>query len=715
MYLLKDKALKEKLNQGETEYLLTNGLGGYASNTINEMPMRKYHGILVAALNPPVNRFMSLVRTLEEITVESQSYQLFSSKYNEEESCETDCLKSFRKDAGVHWTYEQNDLFALEKSLYLVQGQNKAILRFKLQSGQKPIQFKMTPEYSIRDHHEVLSASDLPPAWQIDNTEEGLGLKLSSTYNCNSHTPDLDECYSRHLVTNLSLTRPQCDSGSQKPEAFPTWQTKSLNQWSRPYYLSNEVERGLETYTSHYKPLEFILDLKPHTSTVFYLSLEVPLAEGDISENKIVRTESPESLIQREEALYLELLRLSEGRRENLSGSLKSAHEKLSVAANNFIAYRESTGQQTILAGYPWFTDWGRDSMISLCGLTLSAGRPHLFREIYETFEKYMNHGILPNMFPDDGQEPLYNTVDATLWMPIAMNRYLEHTGDHPYVEAHFIKTMRELIEHYQKGTLNNTYMDTDGLIWSGDESTQLTWMDVKVEGWVVTPRHGKAVEINALWYNALMIGAKFESDASLKDRYLEIADKVKQSFNDVFWNESLGYLNDVVRSDEVISLIRPNQLIAISLPYPLLDVEKTQKVLSLVTEKLYFDTGIRSLAQDQPNYKGYYGGNVLARDGAYHRGTGWGWLMGPFMDAVIELSTRQNKNPVELQAQLETILEKAIPHLDELCLGQYAENFDGDAPHHGRGCMAQAWSVAELLRGLDQLNELKKGRRDDE
>lgn len=711
MYLLENKDLKEKIDGLETEYLLTNGLGGYASNTLNEMPMRKYHGILVAALNPPVERFMSLVRTLDTIESKTQSYQLFSSKYEENKVRETDCLKSFEKEAGVHWIYSQEGVFALKKSLYLINGKNQAILKYEIESGKEAIHFQLRPEFSIRDHHEVLSQDSAPP----ESLMEDLCLHLTSHYSGKAHSPDQTLNYSKQIHTSFELVQAQ-ESTTALMETNPNqWQVSKLNQWSAPYYLSNEVERGLETYTCHFQPASYQIEIEANSRKTFYAVLKVDEGKPEKNQSSDLSNESPEALIQREIERYQFLLASGQDRRDCLPHALKKAHETLSIAANDFIVRRQSTGKHTILAGYPWFTDWGRDSMISLSGLTLSTGRPHLFREIYETFERYMKSGILPNMFPDDGEAPLYNTVDATLWMPIAMNRYYEETQDEAYVKAHFVKTLRELISEYQKGTLNNTYMDEDGLIWSGDESTQLTWMDVKVNGWVVTPRHGKAVEINALWYNALMIGAQFEEDPQLKEGYLALADKVKANFNQSFWNSSKNYLNDVVRGDEVIDLLRPNQLIAISLPYPLLDLEKTEQVLQQVSEHLYFDKGIRSLAPHEPDYQGYYGGNVLSRDGAYHRGTGWGWLLGPYMDAVDQLAMRKGEEMERRTASLVGILNQAIPHLNELCLGQYAENFDGDPPHHGRGCMAQAWSVAEIVRWIDQVNQRMKGSKADE
>ncbi len=680
MYRLELADLKDKQTLRETEYLLTNGLGGYASSTVTGCHTRKYHGVLVASLNPPVERFMTVSKLIEAISVANTEVSLNSYDISTSESHETDCLKTFEKDWGVHFTYALETGLTLKKSLYLLQGENTALVRYEINSPLSGC-MKLRPELSIRDHHEVSSPEGHEPLWH----EASKQVQIESAHLPNGLKIALKSDLSEPVLASL----------------------KPINQWTGPYYLSNEAERGLQETEYTYVPFEWHIEFEANQPLIFNVIVTTEME---------LPKETPKKIIHQIKAHHEALLLKCKAKGESLSNALKPAQEALVIAASDFIVNRASTGKSTILAGYPWFTDWGRDSMISLSGLTLSAGRPEKFREIYETFERYMKDGILPNVFPDKGDEPRYNTVDATLWMPIAMLRYYEETKDIDYVKAHFLPTIQQIIQHYSKGTLNNTYMDTDGLIWSGDESTQLTWMDVKVNGWVVTPRHGKAVEINALWYNTLQIGYFFnimgnEYESKEAEAWLQLADKVKESFVKTFWNEAGSYLYDVVRGDEKLDYIRPNQLFALSLPYPLLEEKRAQSVFEVVKLHLWMPFGLRSLSPMDAEYRGYYGGNVLSRDGAYHRGTGWGWLIGPYLDAYYRVEIGLGKTENEVMDAIELMVLKACTHLETICLGQFCENFDGDEPFHGRGCMAQAWSVAELLRWVAKINDFKLGR----
>ena len=682
MYALELKGLEDITRKMETEYLLTNGLGGYASSTVIGCPTRKYHGVLVAALNPPVERIMTVSRISETIIVENRAFDLKAYAKSATEICETDCLTNFKKDHGVHFTYGVDGAFTVHKSQYLCHGENTALLRYEINCHKDGL-FRLMPELSIRDHHDVSGPASVKPTWSVQKERVDI-----------VH-PDLPSGLRMALMFQ----------NDERMETIAP--SRILDAWCGPYHLRNEAERGLQETEYTYAPFEWDIDMASGESKVCYLwvSTEAALPQTH-----------PEAQIQQLKERHDLLLEQGKKRLPGLEESLSQIGEALVLAADDFIVNRQSTGKATILAGYPWFTDWGRDSMIALSGLTLSAGRPEDFREIYETFEKYMKNGVLPNVFPDKGDEPRYNTVDATLWMPIAMLRYYEETHDIQYVKAHFLPTLQQIIHHYQLGTLNNTYMDADGLIWSGDESTQLTWMDVKVNGWVVTPRHGKAVEINALWYNTLQIGYFFNIMVSGSENleaavWKKLSETVKQSFVKTFWNESGGCLYDVVRGEERIDSIRPNQLFALALPYPLLEEKRAQSVLEVVKLHLWMPYGLRSLSPKDPAYHGYYGGDVLARDGAYHRGTGWGWLIGPYLDSLYYVS-QQEKQPEETTvATIEAIILEASTHLNDICIGQICENFDGDAPFHGRGCMAQAWSVAELLRWVAKLNDLKLRR----
>ncbi len=358
---------------------------------------------------------------------------------------------------------------------------------------------------------------------------------------------------------------------------------------------------------------------------------------------------------------------------------------------------RQSTGYDTVLAGLPWFTDWGRDTMISYTGLTLCTGRFEKAHDILLTFAKYCKDGLIPNMFPDSGLEPLYNTVDASLWYFYAVYKYLEYVATpdaYEFIKKDIYPCLKDIISTYKKGTDFSIYMDTDGLIHAGSGLDQVTWMDVRVGDWVATPRHGKPVEINALWYNALctmdMLQAKFGDN---DDSYRQLASLVKTSFNKRFWNENTGCLYDVVDEDD--DTIRPNQIYAVSLPFTMLDKEREKAIVDTVMDKLYVGCGLRSLDPDHKDYHPIYIGSLSKRDHAYHQGTAWGFLLGGFISAYVKVNGRTKETALCADKLLNPVRE----HLLNNCIGSICEIFDGDAPHNGRGCYAQAWSVGEVLR----------------
>jgi predicted glycogen debranching enzyme len=374
----------------------------------------------------------------------------------------------------------------------------------------------------------------------------------------------------------------------------------------------------------------------------------------------------------------------------------------LVAAADQFVVARGT--RQTVLAGYHWFGDWGRDTMIALAGLTLVTGRFETARGILSEFARHTSRGMLPNRFPDDGgHAPDYNTVDATLWFFEAARAYLQYSDDAEFVRAELYDVLVDIIAWHVRGTRFQIHVDMDGLLSSGEEGAQLTWMDAKVGDWVVTPRHGKPVEIQALWYNALRVmenfAREFEDKAGEK-LYGEMAAQAAESFNRSFWNEERGCLYDVIEADLINSgrrdaSIRPNQILAVSLHYSMLSEERARRVVETVERELLTPYGLRSLSPHDPGYRGRYEGDPLSRDGAYHQGTVWAWLIGPYVSAYLKIfgETTQGR---ERAARL---LEGFRQHLGEAGLGQISEIFDGDPPHTPRGCIAQAWSVAELLR----------------
>lgn len=398
-----------------------------------------------------------------------------------------------------------------------------------------------------------------------------------------------------------------------------------------------------------------------------------------------------------------EVFQKFEGRKQHLldlAGFKNENIQRLVLAADDFIVHRESTKKKTILAGYPWFTDWGRDTMISISGLTLSTGRAKEGFEMIEGFLKMLHQGIIPNNFPDEGQEPMYNTSDGTLWLFQAVYAYYQKTKDLEGIKNIFPRLV-EIIEHHLWGTINEIYMDTDGLLSTGNEETQLTWMDVKVEGWVVTPRHGKAVEINALWYNALSVLKALAEEIGerevVKKLNLEsLIPKVKKAFNEQFWNAEASRLYDLVIDGEPVDIPRPNMIFAVSLSFEVLDKDKWKAVVDTVASDFKTPYGLLTLRRDDPDFHGVYAGSLLERDGAYHRGTAWGWLLGPYFTARYKVYSDLREIKRDIKA--------AFEHLDEGVMGSFSEIFQGDFPHAQRGCPAQAWSVAELIRVWDEL-----------
>jgi predicted glycogen debranching enzyme len=354
-----------------------------------------------------------------------------------------------------------------------------------------------------------------------------------------------------------------------------------------------------------------------------------------------------------------------------------------------------------VIAGYHWFTDWTRDTMISLPGLCLSTGRFDDARKILEAFAQYSSEGMLPNRFMDNGQAPEYNTVDGTLWYFIAIYKYWQATGDNDFICNHMLPVLKDIIGWHERGTRYHIHEDADGLLYAGEAGIQLTWMDAKVGDWVVTPRTGKAVEIQALWYNALHIYAEFLSLHEEKEAAAAIKDKaalVKKHFRQQFVDKATGWLYDVVDGETKDASLRPNQLLAISLPYPLIKGKRAGAILEAITEKLYTPVGLRSLSPEDPAYRGIYEGDVLHRDGAYHQGTVWSWLLGPFTDAVMTVHGGKKG-----KVKAKKIIKAFRYHLSEACIGSVSEIFDGNAPYAPRGCVSQAWGVAEILRVIKE------------
>jgi predicted glycogen debranching enzyme len=445
-------------------------------------------------------------------------------------------------------------------------------------------------------------------------------------------------------------------------------------------YYPREEERGENPLEDHFCPGYFEVLLEPGEVKEFSFCASIE----DLSP---VYCHSGPDLLEKERERLNRLL--------DASGLPDDFSRRLALSADSFIVRRRSTGAKSIIAGYHWFNDWGRDTMIALPGLTLATGRYADAREILKTFARYCREGLIPNMFPDAMGEPLYNSVDASLWFFNAVHKYLQYTGDTAFVLKEIYPVLKDIAGWYIKGTRFNIKMDEDGLILAGAPEMQLTWMDAKVDGWVVTPRQGKPVEISALWYNALVILEGLASVAGEAFPHRGLSQKIKKSFEEKFWCREGGYLYDVIDGEKADAGFRPNQVIALALPHSPVDPQRAGIILGRVWQELYATYGLRSLSYYDPAYRGVYGGDRLSRDGAYHQGTAWSWLMGPFITAY----RKAHRYSAASRKQAEYFISPFKDHLASHGLGHISEIFDGNDPVVPRGCIAQAWGTAELLR----------------
>lgn len=627
------------------EWLETNGLGGYAMGTLAGAHTRRYHGLLCAALRPPVDRRMLLSKLDEQVRVDGAEHALSCNLYggvvhpNGHER-----LVGFRRDPWPTWTYEAGGA-RIEKSVIMVQGHNAVIVRYACLEAPQPVALLARPLLAMRDHHHLCRA----------RVEFELQAEAAP-----------------------GVVMLQRDGGPMLRLEFGAGAFAPSTEWYYNFDYPIERERGLDCIEDLYSPGTVEWVLHPGRAATLTAGAGEPLPMGV--------EEAVEDERRRREALAA---RAPEG---------DEVARTLFVAADQFIVTRPDRGKDalSIIAGYPWFTDWGRDTMIALPGLLLATGRHDEARRVLLTYADAMEDGLIPNVFPDGPSEAAYNTVDATLWFFVASRRYYKATRDLDLFADTLFDRMREAMAAHVQGTRHGIRMAADGLLTAGDETTQLTWMDAKVGDWVVTPRHGKAVEINALWHSAIRTMEFFARKLGEESGpYGRLARAVKEAFRATFWSDELGYCYDCVRGEERDATLRPNQVIALALPYSVLKGTQERSILRVVTERLLTPCGLRTLAPDHPGYRGRYEGDQWARDGAYHQGTVWPWLLGPYLDAYMAHS---NRSP-EMRGRVRELLACLVDHLAQAGLGTVSEIFDGDAPHCPRGCPAQAWSVAELLR----------------
>jgi predicted glycogen debranching enzyme len=649
--------LNDYASSSQLEWLETNGQGGYASSSLSGANTRRYHGLLVASLNPPVERTVLLSKLDETLLIEEEDQtepiqlalganQFPGTLYPRG----FEYLTSFEHSPFPVFTYQAEGI-TLRKTIAAVSGENTTLIIYEVEEATSPFTLSLLPLYSGRDFH------------KLSHVNDAIGRQY---------------LFDDHIFRTLND-----QDGTELFISVPGATFREAPSWYYNFEYAVEQRRGMD----------FREDLFTHGS------FEISLKRGD-RVGIIVSTLSPEG------RNALELLEEERSRRAQLvrDSSWNEDVRRLVLAADQFVVKRDQL--KTVIAGYHWFADWGRDAMISLPGLCLVTGRYSEAQHILQQFADNVSEGMLPNRFPDVGEKPEYNTIDATLWFFHAVYRYFHYTQDKAFIDQIF-PILEKIIECHVDGTRYGIKVDPiDGLLHGGQPGVQLTWMDAKVGDWVVTPRVGKPVEINALWYTALRAMEYFSDFLGQQPKtpkYREAADRVHKNFNKQFWNKKDGYLFDVIDDGKPNADIRPNQLYAISLPFPLLSRDRARKVLSVVSQELLTTRGIRSLNSGNSAYRGRYEGGVMQRDGAYHQGTVWSFLLGPYVDALVNVKGQSGKK------EASKIIQQFLGHLNEGCIGSVSEIFDADMPHEPRGCIAQAWGVAEILRVIMEHTLVKR------
>lgn len=653
------------------EWLVTNGLGGFASGTVSGALTRRYHGLLIAALNPPLGRTLLVAKLDETASSGGNDYALFTNRW----AGGVVDPDGFRNIERFHlegttpaWTFALADAL-LEKRIWMGQGVNTTYVQYHLRRASGPVTLAAKALVNYRDYHGATRGGDWPVPVLITPVPHGLRVIA-----CDGATP----YYILSDRANVTQGR----------------------DWYKNFSLSVEQDRGFDGLEDHLYVGEFRAALQPGETLTFVASTEAQ-PSLDSAAAYAERQEYEQSLLPQGADWAENLLLGSQPAITVITPPPSRPPSQLFLAADQFIVSRPTPDDpdgKTVIAGYPWFGDWGRDTMISLPGLTLATGRPGVARSILRTFARFVSQGMLPNRFPDAGEAPEYNTVDATLWYFEAIRAYYETTNDEALLRELF-PILKDIVDWHVRGTRYQIHMDADdGLLYAGEAGAQLTWMDAKVGDWVVTPRTGKPVEINALWHNALRALAGFARRLSEPDTYTAMADRVQANFGK-FWYEAGGYCCDVVGGpggDD--ASLRPNQLFAVSLPHSPLTADQQKAVVDACARHLLTSHGLRSLAPGHPGYIGHYGGDQRQRDGAYHQGTVWSWLIGPFVTAHLRVYNDR--------AMAKSFLEPLIYHLNDHGLGSTGEIFDGDPPFTPRGCIAQAWGVAELMRAWQEVSK---------
>jgi predicted glycogen debranching enzyme len=649
------------------EWIITNGLGGYASSTVLGLNTRKYHGLLVAAFNPPVDRHVVVAKLDEQLLDGEATYPLHSNEFQGGIRPQGHvALERFTRFPCPTFTYSTHGV-RLCKTVLMPYQQNAVIVSYEVERPSKnPLVLQVRPLLSFRHFHAVTEKSRV--AWDLKQDSRGNKVLLRT----------------RKPPVSLAL-------------ASTEGQYHVEEEWVEGLFFRTDHEQGTSSFDDCLIPGRFETNLLPNTPT------KISLVAAAAEDSRTAESTCAElwSRLETAGGVYDE----EDCRVRTIRQAVATLHpaadarwcQLLSVAADSFIVNRASTGTKTIIAGYHWFEDWGRDSLISLPGLTLATHRFADARAILLTFKHYTHKGIIPNRFPDaSGETPAYNTVDATLWFVNAVLQYVKYTNDFRFIKEELWAMLQSVIERHTQGTINNIHLDVDGLLAHGP---QLTWMDAMINDDPVTPRQGKAVEIQALWYNAVrtmqLLAARF-AHPTLAEQYGDMAHRTQRSFLTKFWREGDQYLADVVTDDAHDTSLRPNQIFAVSLDFSMLDSAQREAVVTAVQEKLVTPYGLRTLAREDSRYRGHYRGDWNARNFAYHNGTVWPWLTGPFVTAFTKISRADAQRR---QFAFDAFLRPLLAELGRAGLGTLSEVYDGDPPHAPGGCISQAWSVAETLR----------------
>jgi predicted glycogen debranching enzyme len=651
-----DTPVEQKLDK---EWLLTNSRGGYSAGTIIGCNTRRYHGLLVGTLTPPSNRIMTLSNCLETVIVDGEEFSFSTLEFSDRFAPEGFLHQSgFCRDIGAHFDFEFGQIH-MTKSIYMAPHSDTVAIEYDFSSVGDGITFLLRPLAAMRNFHHLQRA---PAPLYVNGIDGAVAVR--------SH--DMPDCQMTLLPDGMWFEHNQ--------------------QWWYNFIYRAEKERGQDFAEDLWSPGVFKVHLEEPQKVVLWARLE------DVQPGGV-------EFIKTKPHLNLETLRRDLRKRQSelvaVAHGTDKIFKKLCLAANQFVVRRRinSIPASTILAGYPWFMDWGRDALIALPGLLLETQRYEEAASVLTTFAAAAEDGVIPNRFDDYDDRPHYNSIDASMWFIDAVFKYLEASGDENLFSSKLLPAVRWIVDCYHDGTKFGIHADADGLITGGNMETQLTWMDAKCGGIVFTPRYGKAVEVNALWYNALCRLAEYHKDKEgrLEQQYTHMAQEVAGSFARAFWNDTGKCLYDCILPDGTPDeSIRPNQIFAVSLPFSPLSAEQQRDTLETVKKHLLTPYGLRTLNSQDVRYQGKYTGGQCERDRAYHQGTVWPWLMGPFIEAHLRVNGNNRKSRKEALNYLNPLLE----HLTQSgCIGSVSEVFDGDKPHRHGGCFAQAWSVAEVMR----------------